>query len=130
MTRARSILAVYGRRSDNQHHQQIATVCQECANSLIDQGEVDAHMSVSDEFEEVLQRLGDKHRKWLEEVWRKHQVVQEPIIAEDGEVLAEPLFWYRQGDRSYACFDGHDVPDRYTLNKLEDAGIHILKPSG
>jgi superfamily I DNA/RNA helicase len=127
MTRARSILAVYGRRLEDEHHKQIATVCHECVNSLIDQGEVDGHISGSDEFEDVLQRLGGDHRKWLEEVWRKHQIVQEPIVAEDGEVLAEPLFWYRDGETSFACFDG-EPPDRYTLNKLEDVGVKVLKP--
>jgi hypothetical protein len=42
-------------------------------------------------------------------------------------VLAEPLFWYRDGERSFACFEG-ELPDRYSLNKLEDAGVNILKP--
>jgi superfamily I DNA/RNA helicase len=127
MTRARSILAVYGRRLEDRHHKQIATVCQECVNSLIDQGDVDGHLSRSDEFEEVLHRLGGEHKKWLEELWREHQIVQEPIVADDGEVLAEPLFWYRDGERSYACFGGQ-VPDRYTLNRLEDVGASLLKP--
>jgi superfamily I DNA/RNA helicase len=127
MTRARSILAIYGRKLEDEQHKQISSICQECINLLIDNGDLDRHMSRIDEFEEVLQRLGNDHRKWLEDLWKKHQLIQEPIVAEDGEVLAEPLFWYRDCDNSFACFNG-DPPDRYTLQKLEDAGINILEP--
>jgi hypothetical protein len=69
----------------------------------------------------------DEHKKWLEDICSTRWVEQEPIISDTGELLAEPLFWFKDDERVYACF-GKTEPSTYTLHKLEDAGIKVFSP--
>jgi hypothetical protein len=45
-----------------------------------------------------------KHRAWLKSVMKKYGVEQDPICADDGEIIAEPLFWFDAGDAKNACY--------------------------
>jgi hypothetical protein len=49
------------------------------------------------------------------------------MVATNGEVLAEPLFWFREGGQAFACFPP-GLPRIHELHKLEDAGIKLIKP--
>ncbi len=100
---------------------------EECLDVLVDHPKVETHISSIDEFEEVVQHVGAEHRGWLEGIWKSHGIEQEPIIAKDGEILAEPLFWFKNDERIYACF-GAQLPGRSVLNRLEDAGIAVVEP--
>ena len=127
MTRARSILALYGRRSQKADQNRILTVLEECLDELVDHPRVEKQISSIDEFEEVVQRVGTEHRGWLERIWKSHWIEQEPILAADGEILAEPLFWFKNDERHLRCFGKHAL-GRSILNRLEDAGIEVVLP--
>ncbi|MCI0591579.1 MAG: hypothetical protein L0Y67_08310 [Gammaproteobacteria bacterium] len=53
--------------------------------------------------------------------------MQEPILASDGEILAEPVFWFKENNQVIACF-GNEQPGAHIRFKLEDAGIEIIIP--
>lgn len=127
MTRARSILAIYGKQSQKPEQNRILSVLEECLDDLVDRPKVERQTSDVDEVEEVVQRIGTEHRGWLENIWKSHWIEQEPILAKDGEIIAEPVFWFRNDDRTYACF-GKQLPGRSTLDRLEDAGIEVVQP--
>lgn len=127
MTRARSILAIYGLRRASVHEAQIMSVLQECLELLVDRADVDKEISNIDEFEDVVERIGQNHRSWLANLWKKHWIEQEPILAEGGEIVAEPVFWFQDDQRTFACF-GSDPPGKSTQFRLEDAGIQIIRP--
>lgn len=74
-----------------------------------------------------ISRRTQNHRSWLEPIWKNHRVEQEPMLSSEGEILAEPLFWFKDDDRTYACF-GVEHPGRRTEYTLEDAGITIIEP--
>jgi len=75
--------------------------------------------------EDILERLGDGRRHWLAKIWEsRRSIQQEPITASDGEILAEPIFWFQVDRRVFACF-GNEEPGAHTLHKLEDNGIDI-----
>ena len=127
MTRARSILAIYGKQSPNSEQNRILDVLEECMDTLLDRPKVEKHVSTLDEQEEVIQKIGVEHRRWLKQIWKDHWVEQEPLCAEDGEILAEPLFWFKVGEKTYACF-GDRSPGRSELDRLEDAGVERIVP--
>ena len=47
-------------------------------------------------------------------------------MAQDGEILAEPLFWFQVDDRVIACFVT-GVIGIHTRHKLEDARNLVIK---
>jgi len=127
MTRARSILAIYGLRKSSATEARLMSVLEECRELLLDRAEVENEVSRIDEFEDVVERLGQNHRSWVESLWKKHQIELEPILAEDGEIIAEPVLWFRDSQRTLACF-GNRPPSKSTQFRLEDAGIEIIQP--
>lgn len=128
MTRARSILAIYGKKSENPEKNRIVSVIEECLDLLIDHPHVERHISDIDEFEDIVQKVGISHRAWLEGIFKNHWVEQEPLLATDGEILAEPVFWFKNGEKVCVCF-GQQEPGRMVLDRLDDAGIEVVEPS-
>lgn len=130
MTRARSLLAIfaYGRERPDQQTNHLITTMEQCLDCLLESPKVEREISNIEAFEDVLDALGDNHRNWLEKLWKRHQIQQERIIASDGEILGEPLFWFKAEDRVMVCF-GKQMPGRHTMFKLEDNGIEIIQPS-
>jgi hypothetical protein len=136
MTRARSVLAIYGYQQAKPRPEAatlVATV-EKCLDALLDQPKVEREISNLDDFEVVFGRLGAdsdaekrEWREWLTKVWRSYLIQQEPIIADDGEILAQPLFWFQVDDRVFACF-GDEDPGAHTRHKLEDNGIEVVRP--
>ena len=128
-SRARSMLAIYGLKSGGSDQARMMSVMAKCLDLLVERPEIEKEISRFDEFEEVVQRIGPNHRSWLEVVWKNQRVEQEPILSSDGEILAEPLFWFKDDDRTFACF-GAEHPGKRTQYRLEDAGITIIEPGG
>ncbi len=47
------------------------------------------------------------------------------LLATNGEVVAQPLFWLKAGDAKYARF-GAEAPRQRVLQRLEDFGVKVL----
>jgi len=128
MTRARSILAVYAydKKGAKPEAAKILSVVEKCLDGVLERPQVE-EISNLDDFEDVLERVGSTHRDWLARLWKARWVEHEPLVTGDGEILAEPLFWFKEDDRTVACFcDGS--PGTNTRHKLEDAGVQIIRP--
>jgi superfamily I DNA/RNA helicase len=128
MTRSRSILAIYGStKSKDGPPTRIHAVIEECLDQLVDRPIVDMEISKNNDLEEVFARLKCK-REWLEKKWKDHHPIeQEPLQAPNGEIIGEPLFWYRAEGRIHACFEPEKLSKR-RQHQLEDFGIRILEP--
>lgn len=129
MTRARSLLSIFAYRRTNPDEQtkRLLMALDQCSNCLLDSPEVETDISNIEEFEDVLEVLGSQHRTWLGNLWKRKQVQRERIVAANGEILGEPLFWFTSECRKYACF-GKDKPANRTRFKLEDDGFEIIEP--
>ena len=53
--------------------------------------------------------------------------MQEPLIAKNGEIIADPLFRFKVDGQNYACF-GKDLPRKRIIRKLEDFKIIVVQP--
>jgi hypothetical protein len=129
MTRARSILALYGKSSESQAERQILEVIEDCLDALVEKPAVESAVPESDDFEDVLLAIGAEHRDWLKGLWDSQRLVQEPMLEKDGSILCEPLFWYESDGRRFACFSKAKPPRQRIRNALEDAGVVILDPN-
>ncbi|MEM9940863.1 MAG: hypothetical protein AAF939_04665 [Planctomycetota bacterium] len=106
LTRARSLLAIYGTRNGCSSAKQIFDELELCLELLNSTPTIETEISRQDEFYDLLEQIGVKHQKWLQQLWKRFDIKQEPILNESGEVLAQPLFWFkdRQG-KILACVD-------------------------
>jgi hypothetical protein len=125
MTRARSILTLFAHRNSNPNAKRIFKAVEDCLDCLDAKPVIDAEISPQDDLEDVLLWIGEENRRWLERIWLEKQVSQEPIFADNGELIAEPLFWFREHGVIHACF-GREVLSTRSLQKVEDYGVKIL----
>jgi hypothetical protein len=86
--------------------------------------QVDPRMLDLADVSEVLCLIGAEHRGWLEWLRRQHPLSREPMVSDAGEILGQPVVWYRAADTDCACLCP-EVPDGLRIN-LEDAGVEIL----
>lgn len=128
MTRARSVLAIYGHPTNSSTVKKLIEVLETCLDRLVAHPKVEAETSRIDEVEGLLDSLGasknDEIRKWLTKLWHDFDIQQEPIIASNGEIIAEPTFWFRHKDKTLACFAKN--PGTAICYRLEDAGISLI----
>jgi hypothetical protein len=126
MTRARSVLAVYGVKGRRGHGGTIMSVLAQCLDLLGEVPDVEEDATAADLVEEFTQQLGPKHRAWLRSVLTKHAVELESIRTKDGDVIAEPLFWFEDGGTKVACYA--EEPTQSVRHRLTDAGIKLILP--
>jgi len=126
MTRARSVLAVYGQENAPGYGRQIMPVLKECRELLVEGADQD-FVSPLDDINDIIERLGEEHRGWVEGIGRRHKIEQEPVTASSGEILLEPLFWCAAPNGKFICF-GTQVPSRDTRHRAEDLGFRIVTP--
>ena len=129
MTRARSILAIYGTASERECERQILGAIEDCLDALVEKPAIESAVSESDEFEDLLLAIGTEHRGWLKGLRDAHRLVQEPMFGQNGAILCEPLFWYESDGRNFACFPQAKPPRQRIRNALEDAGVVIVDPN-
>jgi superfamily I DNA/RNA helicase len=122
MTRARSVLALFSQRMNDLEAKKLYQVIEDCLGHLEEAPDVDSEISPQDDIVEILEHIGSEHRKWLMELWSKVRVAQEPLMTKTGEVIAEPLFSFRIGKQTYACF-GSELPRKRILQRLEDFDV-------
>ncbi len=130
MTRARSILALYGKSSDRDGERQILEAIEDCLDALVEKPAVESGATESDEFEDILLAIGMEHRDWLKGLRSVHRLIQEPMLEQNGAILCEPLFWYESDGRRFACFPKAKPPRQRIKNALADAGVVILEHTG
>lgn len=125
MTRARSVLTLFSQTLDDRDSQLLYKAIDDCLGYLEETPEVESDNSPQDDVVEILDRIGNEHRKWLIEVMSKFKVSQEPLMTRTGEIIAEPLFNFRAGKQAYACF-GNEPPRKRILQKLADFDVKVI----
>ncbi len=125
MTRARSILTLFAHRNSSLYARQISKAVEDCLDYMQDRPVIDADVSSQDDLEDVLQWLGESNRRWLQRIWAEKSISQEPIFSESGELIAEPLFWFRENDAIHACFAKESLSQR-AIQRMEDYGVKII----
>jgi superfamily I DNA/RNA helicase len=128
MTRARSLLYVSSiNRAGNGPERQIVDSL--IATDRVMRGDTPAEeimLSGSDTIEEIGESIGAEHSQWLSEISKGTKLNQEPLLNQDGSILAEPAFWITSpDDEIWACFP--DDLDSATKYDLKDAGVRVLK---
>lgn len=126
MTRARSILTLFSLRTRSGDPALLNEVIEDCLGNLEERPDIECDHSVQDDLHEILACIGPKHQKWFVGLWNAHRISQEPLVRENGEILAEPLFHLQVGGKHYACF-GLEPPRQGVLQRLEDAGVELLE---
>ncbi|MBX3001532.1 MAG: AAA family ATPase [Caldilineaceae bacterium] len=128
MTRSRSLLAVYTNAGTQVvEGQRINRVLEDCLDTLLSVPDVEYTLSRADDIADLLELVGSEHQSWLEKLWKEYEIQQEPLVALDGQILAEPAFWFKNGSQIYACF-GHKPLGTRTQYQLEDRQIIVLEP--
>jgi len=126
MTRARSLLAIYGLREGYSASRRLTGTIVSCVKSMNTPQSVERSTSIQDDLTDLLESIGSEHRAWLIDLWKRFEIHQEPIIDSDGRVLAEPLFWFESGHRRIACF-GTDPQQLENENLREENKIFPLR---
>ena len=103
------------------------TVFDRTLDLLLRRSTVQVELSPIDDFEEVASKIGKENRSWLEELCHGVQIQQEPITASDGEIVAEPLFWFKNGSQVVACFE-RDSTTTHIQHRVEDFGGRVIFP--
>src|SRR5216683_1437055 len=85
----------YFRKNPDEQTSRLLTTLQKCLDGLSDRPRVEKVICNIAEFDDLLERLGAEERDRLARLWNSHPIQQEPIIASDGEIRAEPLFWFQ-----------------------------------
>jgi superfamily I DNA/RNA helicase len=127
MTRARSVLTLFAHHSSEPDAKLIFDAVKTCMDCLHENPEIDLDISPQDDLVELLDIIGDQHRKWLMGLWSRYTVFQEPLYTSQGELIAEPLFWFVNDTRTFACF-GTQLPMQRILQRLQDHDVDIIHP--
>ena len=125
MTRARSILTLFGQRMSNQHARKLYPIIEECLDNLHERPVIDNDISPQDDVVDLLAVIGNEHRKWLFDLWNRFGLSQEPLATKNGEVIAEPLFRFKANGKFYACF-GNETPRQRAIQRLHDFGVSVV----
>jgi superfamily I DNA/RNA helicase len=126
MTRARSILTIFCQKTSNPHANKVYETIVDCLDCLHERPKVDSEISPQDDLLDILNVIGHEHRKWMVALWNQHKISQEPLLTTNGEVVAEPVFWFKNDNKAYACF-GKNEPRQRVIQRLEDFGIELLR---
>jgi len=103
MTRARSLLAIYGTDDRSAETRSIFDQLNLCLELLEARPTIESELSGQDEFNDLLEQVGKKHRKWVRQLWSRFKISREPLLNETGNVIAEPLFWFEKDGSVFAC---------------------------
>jgi superfamily I DNA/RNA helicase len=127
MTRARSVLTLFGQSMKDADAIRLYQVIEDCLGHLQEAPVIHSENSEQDDVVEIAERIGVEHRSWLLELMKNREISQEPITSDNGEIIAEPLFWFRGNQRIYACF-GTELPRKRIRQRLEDSNATAILP--
>ncbi|MEI6233686.1 MAG: AAA domain-containing protein [Planctomycetota bacterium] len=127
LTRARSVLRIYGAEpASTQPGGRVLAVLRECQE--LSRARPNVQISTANEEHlALLERIGEGHAQWLKNLAGTYQLIQEPIFGPDGEIIAQPLFWFETLMGKHCCY-GRSDPGQLTRDRLEDARIVLLMP--
>ncbi len=97
-----------------------------CVETLNWTPPIETLQSIQDDLNDILERIGSEHCKWLVSLWRRFEINQEPIQSDHGQVLAEPLFSLHQDGQRWACF-GKETVSEQVVNVIQERGIRVLQ---
>ena len=126
MTRARSMLAIYGITGGSAASRQLTQTISQCVETMSSRPDIDRSSSTQDDLKDILENIGSEHRKWLADLWKRFEIRQEPITDSDGRLLAQPLFWFENDGVRVACF-GSDVVSHDQQIRLRQSKIKALQ---
>lgn len=127
MTRARSLLCLYGSQECGAASRRILQTIASCVRTINATSNVDMTTSIQDDLNDILDQIGTQHRAWLIDLWKRFEIRQEPIMDRGGNLLAQPLFWFQHGEHRIACFPVADVA-RPTFEHLRQSKIIGIIP--
>jgi AAA domain len=128
MTRARSLLELYVVPRENQLVQKLTSTLQICSELLNHATDDPVLPTPLDDYNDLLQRLGEEHSEWLAQIWKRYNVQQEPMHLHDGKLLLEPLFWFEYAGQLFAYFRQENLSEKWQ-DKLKSAAITVLHPA-
>jgi len=126
MTRSRSILTLFAQQMNGADARRLYSVIEDCLDLLHERPQVEPTPNQRDDLEDLVKIIGEKHRKWVISLWKKHSLSQEPLLTTAGEIVAQPLFWFNANGRIYALF-APDRPRQRVLQRLEDFGVTVIE---
>ncbi|GIX00562.1 MAG: hypothetical protein KatS3mg111_3894 [Pirellulaceae bacterium] len=127
MTRARSMLVLFAENRADKHAQRLYDVLGECMDILEYRPKVEKTASPMDDVADLVEIIGEEHRKWLVGLLRRYKISQEPLFTKSGEIIAQPLFWFATEHGKYACFAPRR-PSQRIAHRLEDFGFNVISP--
>ena len=130
MTRARSLLAIYGIHGVSSASRKLIDTISDCVGMQSAAPTIDASSSIQDDLIDILKRIGPEHRPWLVNLWKSHQIHQEPIADGDGRIIAEPVFWFEHLSVKWACFENITAGQEGSADSLAAHRIRILHAGG
>ena len=125
MTRARSLLAIYGTDDGSATTRNIFEQLESCLKLLKVRPTVESELSGQDEFNDLLEQVGKQHQKWLHQLWRRFNISREPLLNNEGDVIAEPLFWFEKDGCVIACKRDPSVASVLENGKWFDVGTPL-----
>jgi len=126
MTRARSLLAMYGIHTGSTASRLLMETIADCVAMQNAAPNIDASSSIQDDLIDILKRIGTKHRPWLVNLWKSHEIHQEPIMNDSGQIIADPLFWFEHDGLKWACFENGSADNEAFADSLVAHSIRIL----
>ena len=127
LTRARSMLYVSAVRcAAGTDGARILEALESSAHDLTSPQVISDSPSALEQRIDLLELIGQNHSDWLDAIWRRFRVERGPILDRDRAIIAQPLFWFRDGQRGYACLAA--APARPVELALEDLGFRVLAP--
>jgi hypothetical protein len=127
MTRARSLLCLYASQECGAASRRILQAISSCIDTMNATPDVDMTSSIQDDLNDILDQIGTQHRAWLIDLWKRFDIRQEPIVDDDGHLLAQPLFWFQNENHRVVCFRPADA-DRHTVDRLRKSEIFCIYP--
>lgn len=126
LTRARSMLVASGIDTSGPG-QRIVAVMREVGDLAATAPVVDDSHSMAKKDTEKLLRtaLEPEHEPWFDDLVASHELTVDALVDAAGEVIAEPLFVARSGDRRVAYYKADAPPARPERFRLEDAGFAV-----
>lgn len=125
MTRARSILTMFTHTQLQGSGREVVHAITACLQRLRSASTGGNRPLNQAEAEDLLTQLGRSHRDWLKAISERYEVMQEPILGDSGELLAEPIFWIQADSERWACFGNRQVTARDAA-RMQVAGVKLL----